>query len=463
MITRLKISGFKNLVDVDLRFGPITCIAGANATGKSNLFDAIRFLSFLANETLVNAALSIRSEATKTGDIRNLFHRVGSDYDEKMSFEIEMILPKEGIDDLGQKAQATITFVRYKLEIGYRNDAAIPTLGNLTINSEELEPINLGDAAKNLKFRHRPNHWCKSVLKGRRTTPFISTVIDGDEKIIKLSQDGKSGRPKSFKAINLPRTVLSTVNAIESPTALLARREMQSWRILQLEPGALREPDSFTTPPGLLPNGSHLPAPLFYLARAGHDTSKLSENDNLKAYDQAAARLSELIDDIYKVSIDQDLKRELLALQITEKDGTAYPARSLSDGTLRFLALTVLDLDPRATGLICLEEPENDIHPKRIPAMLRLLQDIACDVENPIGLDNSLRQVIVNTHSPAVINQVPDDSLLSTELKEKVVNSRRFKGTPFSWLPDTWRAEANSEIKPIAQPGKPGTSQGRAF
>ena len=44
MLTRLQVSGFKNL-DVDIRFGPFTCIAGANGTGKSNLFDAIQFLS----------------------------------------------------------------------------------------------------------------------------------------------------------------------------------------------------------------------------------------------------------------------------------------------------------------------------------------------------------------------------------------------------------------------------------
>ncbi len=43
MLTRLKVSGFKNLVDVDVRFRPFTSVAGANGVGKSNLFDAIRF------------------------------------------------------------------------------------------------------------------------------------------------------------------------------------------------------------------------------------------------------------------------------------------------------------------------------------------------------------------------------------------------------------------------------------
>ena len=34
MLTRLKITGFKNLVDVDVRFGPFTCIAGVNGVGE---------------------------------------------------------------------------------------------------------------------------------------------------------------------------------------------------------------------------------------------------------------------------------------------------------------------------------------------------------------------------------------------------------------------------------------------
>lgn len=40
MLTRLKVNGFKNLVDIDVRFGPFTCIAGANGFGKPG--DTIR-------------------------------------------------------------------------------------------------------------------------------------------------------------------------------------------------------------------------------------------------------------------------------------------------------------------------------------------------------------------------------------------------------------------------------------
>jgi predicted ATPase len=113
MLTRLKVSGFKNLVDVDVRFGPFTCIAGPNGSGKSNLFDAIHFLSALADHSLIDAAMSVRSdEGGRTADIRSLFHRVGTEYDEVMSFEAEMIVPRQAQDDRGQQATASITFLK---------------------------------------------------------------------------------------------------------------------------------------------------------------------------------------------------------------------------------------------------------------------------------------------------------------------------------------------------------------
>lgn len=449
MLTRLKVSGFKNLIDIDVRFGPFTCVAGANAVGKSNLFDAIKFLSALANDTLIDAALSVRDERGRTANVRSLFHRVGDEYAEEMSFEAEMIVPLKGKDDLGQEAKATITFLRYTVVLAYRVDNSLPLLGTLEIIREELERIKIGDAREHLRFPHAASTWRKSVVVGkRRAAPFIST----DNQQIKLHQDGPSGMPKSFLAASLPRTVLSTVNAAESPTALLARREMQSWRLLQLEPSALREPDQFTTPPGLGVDGSHLAATLYYLARSyQHENHASGKEATTWVYDQVAARLSELIDDVHIVGVDRDERRELLTLEITDHDNTVHPARALSDGTLRFLALAVLELDPQASGLICLEEPENGIHPARIPAMLQLLQDIATDVNEPMGLDNPFRQVIVNTHSPVVVRQVPDDSLLIAELKEIVQGGQRFEGARFSWLEGTWRQHADPHIHPVAK------------
>jgi predicted ATPase len=443
MLTRLKVSGFKNLVDVDVRFGPFTCVAGANGVGKSNLFDAIRFLSALADRPLIEAALSVRDEGGRTADVRSLFHRVGNDYAEEMSFEAEMIVPKNGLDDLGQEAKASITFLRYSVTLTYHPDDSLRSLGGLELLKEELVHINLGDAKENLLFLHKPA-WRKSAVQGRRTSPFISTGTKEGSRVIELHQDGSKGRPLSRLAVNLPRTVLSVANASESPTALLARREMQSWRLLQLEPSALRTPDEFTAPTRLGVDGSHLAATLYHLARFNKNQRTNGQPDEIavQVYGQVANRLAELIDDVREVWIDRDDRRELLTLQVADRDGTSHPARALSDGTLRFLALTVLELDPESQGLLCLEEPENGIHPERIPAMLQLLRDIATDVNEPIGLDNPLRQVIINTHSPAVVMQVTEDSLLVAELKETIRSGQRYKRVSFSCLPNTWRQKA---------------------
>jgi predicted ATPase len=228
---------------------------------------------------------------------------------------------------------------------------------------------------------------------------------------------------------------------------------MQSWRLLQLEPSALREPDNFTTSPGLGTDGAHLPATLYNLAHYNKNHSKVSEIPDTWPFNQVSFSLGELIDDVHSVRIDRDEKRELLTLEVADSYGTYHPARSLSDGTLRFLALAVLKVDPKATGLICLEEPENGIHPERIPAIIRLLRGIAVDPKLPVGNDNPLRQVIVNTHSPAVVSQVPDDALLVVHLKERTIKKRKFKVPSFEWLSETWRAEAEPEIRPLS-PGK---------
>ncbi len=451
MLTRLKVSGFKNLVGVDVPFGPFTCIAGVNGVGKSNLLDAISFLSALADRTLIEAALNVRDEEGRTGDVSGIFHRVGEAHDPTMSFEAEMIVPRKGVDDFGQSAEASITFLRYKLDLGYTKDDTRGAMGGIRLLHEELAHIKIGDAKKRLKFPHHYS-WRQTAITGKRRTPwFISTEPDENgTKIIRIHQDGSSGNPRRLLASNTPKTAVSGANA-ESPTAMLARREMQSWRRLQLEPSALRKPDPFTASTQMGSDGSHLAAALYDLARGHrfpHNGSFSNQGSSRAIYTQLANRLSELIDDVRAVDVDRDEKRELLTLQVVGRDGTSYPARALSDGTLRFLALAVIELDPTSSGLLCLEEPENGIHPARIPAMLRLLQDIATDVNDGIGPDNPLRQVIINTHSPAVVAQVGEDTLLFAENLEQRRGPQRFKRLAFSCLPDTWRSD---EMPPISK------------
>lgn len=476
MLTRFKVSGFKNLVDVDLHFGAFTCIAGANGVGKSNLFDAIQFLSALSDQSLLEAAQSVRDKNGKSTDIRSLFHCIGDTYGTEMSFEVEMLIPQVGIDDLGQEAKASSTFLRYTLKLGYRTNknSLHPfnalSLGSLEIIEEQLIHINKKDRDHHLLF-NPSKAWIDSIFKAqRRRSPFISTEIDQENQqtFIRVHQDSGSGgtrrkgegsKPRKFLASNLPQTVLSLpravlsdVDATESPTILLAKREIQSWQSLQLEPLALRTPDSFSaySPTSKLQSdGLHLPATLYRLANTyPQDCQELDEEDLKEhrdaTYSQVANCLSELIDDVQEIYIDQDEKRQLLTLQITDREGTTHPARSLSDGTLRFLALAVLSFDSQAQGLICLEEPENGINPERIPAILQLLQEIATDTERKVDDNNPFRQVIVNTHSPAVIQQVPDDSLILAESQQIFINKKRSKAVEFSSLKNTWRDTTES-------------------
>ena len=70
MLTRLEIDGFKSFEDfAEIDLSPFTVILGVNASGKSNLFDAIQFLSRLAVLDLRSAAREMR------GDVADLFRQ----------------------------------------------------------------------------------------------------------------------------------------------------------------------------------------------------------------------------------------------------------------------------------------------------------------------------------------------------------------------------------------------------
>src|SRR5262245_39672034 len=96
-----------------------------------------------------------------------------------------------------------------------------------------------------------------------------------------------------------------------------------------------------------------------------------------------------------EITVERDDKREELTLYATGRDGTTLPARALSDGTLRFLALATLE-QQEEPGLYCIEEPENGIYPGRIQALVDLLQAIAMDARYPVEQGNALRQVIIS-------------------------------------------------------------------
>jgi len=444
MLTRLHVSGFKNLVDTEIRFGPFTCIAGLNGVGKSNVLDAIHFLSLLADHTFVDAARQTRGGP----DLINLFARTG---DERMSFACDMIIPQRGMDDFHQPAEASQTFLRYDLKLQLaktEND-----LYRVEVIEERLAAIPRGAIKESLAFSTTAA-WRDSVIRSSpRRAPFISMEGKEGEPVVRLSadkmrEDDKSkrggGRPADYLARNLPRTVLSAAqNADEARTAVLARNEMRSWRILQLEPSALRKPDDFQAPTVLGVDGKNLPATLHRLA---------SESSPDRVYAEISNRLSELVDDVRAIRVDRDDTRRSLQLVMVDTAGVELPASSLSDGTLRFVALSVLAHDSAGGGLICLEEPENGIHPERMDAMVALLRDMAVDPTEAVGKDNPLRQVIVSTHSPVVAARVGEEDLVFAARRDAPSASPgALRSLVLRPIAQTWRAKLDVGAVPQGQ------------
>jgi len=153
------------------------------------------------------------------------------------------------------------------------------------------------------------------------------------------------------------------------------------------------------------------------------------------------SRLAELVP-VTTVDVERDDVRELLTLSVIEAGGQQFAANTISDGTLRFLAFSVLAEDPEAKGLICIEEPENGIHPERLPAMAELIRDLAVDVDNPIDSGNIMRQVILATHSPYFLPlQSSADVLLAQEAMMRYGESS-VRGLRCYPLEGSWRAEA---------------------
>jgi len=480
MLTRLRVTGFKSLVDVDVRLGPFTCIAGANGSGKSNLFDAILFLSALADKTLKEAASGVRGSHGPTAGLDGIFHRSGESTSRRIRFEVEMILPQVGRDDLGELVEAKSTLVRYIVELGLRaDDEERSEAGPIELIEESLAALRVGDFREHLRFPHSGG-WRRSVLKGTKKREFISMSAESPQRLVQLHQDGRSGRKFQRPVRAMPRTILSTVQA-EYPTALLVRRELQSWRLLQLESQALRKPDSFDAPSRMGADGSHLPSTLYHLARRGVPGAPAAAGE-AAVYARVAGRLVRLIDDVQEVSVARNEAHRNYTLHGRTRDGTWHPAEALSDGTLRFLALAVTELDWDERGLLCFEEPENGMHPRRISAMLQLLQDIAVGTELAVDEDNPLRQVLINTHSPTLVQQVPDDALLVAEwvegvqlLEPSLITSNasrssvgpsaeeglrdsadsvlrggvRYRQTVFGCLGGTWRAQEGSGARVV--------------
>ena len=101
MITRIEIDGFKTFDRFVLDLRPFTAVVGPNASGKSNLFDAIKFVSRLAQTDIREAMLELR------GRPEELFRRTSTGRSDRMAFAVEVLLEPHGPGRVRQVLRAT--------------------------------------------------------------------------------------------------------------------------------------------------------------------------------------------------------------------------------------------------------------------------------------------------------------------------------------------------------------------
>jgi predicted ATPase len=389
MITYLKINGFKSFHNFEMEFTPFTVIAGANASGKSNLFDALTLLSRLAETDNLKRAFS-----EQRGEFIELFTQYGIDnYAKEIEFVIEMLVNKGIKDAWGNETNIKYTRLRYELSIKRITNSS--GIEDLAVSKENLYKLNHQQDVWVAKIipKKALECWRPKVGTGKRGIPYIETVHENGIDTIQVPQDGTTGNKRRFPLSNATRTVLSSFDTIDFPHVFAAKEEMRSWKFLQLNPEDLRQATSKNNGEDTISiSGKNLAAALF----------RIKQTDQY-ALKEISRKLNSFLPNFTEVNVVDDTENKQYIIKLKDLDKKEFSSRVLSEGTLRILALCILEYDEKHTGLLCFEEPENGIHPFRIKAMTELLKDLSVDFNE---VETPLRQVIVNTHSPVLVGNM---------------------------------------------------------
>jgi predicted ATPase len=350
MITRIEIDGFKSFKDFTMEFTPLTVIAGANASGKSNLFDALQLLSDIAEVELSEAFDRQR------GDAGELFLKYGDGESiNEMSFAVEMKVDKKVKDNWGQ--EKTLEDINLRYEIKIQKNANERGFEYLAVTHEWLCHL----------------HGSENLLSS-----FPVSFTSG-EKLSKVN-------------LGTHQSIVSAVLVSDFEYIFAAREEMRNWKIMQLNPESLKKP----TPQkrsnyNLSRDGENLAGVLYQLS--SEDEYFLVEISNA---------LNGFIPGFTEVKVEYSEVYQSYYFKLRNSNGQEFSSQLLSEGTLRFLALCTMLYNPDQKGVLCFEEPENGIHPYQIRSMLELLKKIS----EPFNeWEQNVSQVIVNTHSPIVMDE----------------------------------------------------------
>ncbi|QRI65105.1 AAA family ATPase [Shinella sp. PSBB067] len=402
MITRIEIDGFKTFHKFSADLRPFVAVVGPNATGKSNLFDALKFLSRLAQVDVRQAMQELR------GEPEELFRQTPSGNQTVMTFAIEVLLPDRGVDDFGASFETPAQRLRYEITIEMREEPY-----GIFVTHEDCRVIRAED--DKLVFQTPAK-----ISRSGRKTPFLETEKDpqGRSRVFTLRQDGvaesgtsKRGNPLQLPAAEASRSALSTIATSEFRHLYALKKLIAGPQFLEINPSEARKANDRFEDKRLKSNASNLAASLSEIQRLS-----ATENRPAGAIADISADLAMLIPQVKNVRVLDDTKNREYAFDVEVRDGTSFSSRVISDGTIRLLALLAVIDDPNRQGILCFEEPENGVHEGRIPDLISLLRE-ATEVQNE---DGDYFQVLLNTHSPAVMRSLHPDEVLFADMVRSV-------------------------------------------
>lgn len=390
MIRRVHVIGYKSLADVTIELGPLAVVFGPNAAGKSNLFDALGLLSRMAtHKTLREAFEEHRGLAVEAfyfsdtgleGLLRQSSIRFTIEVDVELSPEVIDTVERrirqmqEGVgndvQDKGTRRRVQEQLLRYTLVV-----EIAPSTGFLRVSDERLVALN------------------RDGTESQRRAPFIEQM----QGRLRLRLEGQA-RPTDHD-LGLDYTLISQpLYPPHYPHITALKEELSRWHFYYLEPDAMRR----EVPPGEILN----------LRRDGGDLAaffKTLQTRNERQFEALNRSLSLLLPDVEQLALEPT-REGLLQLRVIER-GIPFPARLISEGTLRILGLLAI-INPLAPSTVVgYEEPENGVHPRRLKLIAELLS-------NADSFENRM-QLMVNTHSPILPSYFDDDALIICRRRER--------------------------------------------
>jgi predicted ATPase len=383
MLTHLRLERFKNFKDAKLSLGPLTPLVGTNASGKSNIRDAFRFLHGVGRGYTI--AEIIGQKYGESGEqqwrgIRGGTRQIAYDGSETFALELTLNRPT---DHCG--AEPWLNPITYRIEVEPESASGARVVGErlYTANAmlfdsdppdNPLPPSDKQHLVVRIQpgGRHRKGH-VESFVSNR---PVLSQLTD---RLTKRRDDW---------ARQVSEVALDTLSALES------------MRFLDLSPDAMRLP-SFPGQTVLGDRGENLSSVL---------QSICEQPGRKEALVQWVQELTPM--DVTDFDFPSDQIGRILVTLI-EEGGQLTSAYSASDGTLRFLAMIAALLGPEPAQFYFYEELENGLHPTRLHLLLQFIEQ---------EVQEGITQMLATTHSPQLL------SLLSPEALEHASLVYRIQG-----------------------------------